>query len=121
MGGWLAENVSFEASFLVAGLITCTGVLPMLLMRHRVERPLNSVPVARAAPSSLWAVLRAHWRDLATAGTGHVLASAARAGRQVIIPIYAAFVLDLGRGRGRGGGERVGGHRHDTVPGLPDT
>ena len=95
VGGWIAENVSFEASFLVAGLITCTGALPLLLMRHGVERPMGSIPVTRAAPSSLLAVLRAHHRDLATAGAGHVLGSAVRAGRQVIIPIYAAFVLDL--------------------------
>ncbi|MCY3782427.1 MAG: MFS transporter [Chloroflexi bacterium] len=95
VGGALAELVSYEACFLVAGLITVVGVLPMLLMRQRVERPLGSVPARHVAPASLWAVLRDHWRDLATAGTGHVLASAARAGRQVIIPIYGAFVLGL--------------------------
>ncbi len=95
VGGALADLVNFETAFLVAGVITAAGAIPMLLAGRRATDAQQDAPVQRPGPSSLGAVLRTHRRDFATAGTGQLLASAIRAGRQVIIPIYGAFVLDL--------------------------
>jgi MFS family permease len=95
VGGAIADLVNFETAFLVAGLITAAGALPMLLGSRAASGAQANPPASHAGLSSLSAVLRTHRRDFTTAGTGQLLASAIRAGRQVIIPIYGAFVLDL--------------------------
>ena len=95
IGGALAEHVNFETAFLVAGLITAAGMVPMLLASHTTRQEQHKASAAQSDTSGLATVLTTQRRDLATAGTGQLLASAIRAGRQVIIPIYGAFVLNL--------------------------
>ena len=46
----------------------------------------------------LWSIVRTHAHTFGTAGTGQLLAQMIRAGRQVIVPLFAADILGLNVG-----------------------
>jgi MFS family permease len=95
VGGALAASFGLRLPFAVAGL----GHLGALILMARYLRPATS----RTAPAEangplgpgLVAVVRGRYRVLITAGMAQFLAQTIRAGRRVVIPLYAANVLGL--------------------------
>jgi MFS family permease len=95
VGGALAASFGLRLPFAVAGF----GQLVALILVARYLRP----PAARVAPAEaraplgpgLLAAVRARYRVLASAGTAQLLAQTIRAGRRVVIPLYAADILGL--------------------------
>ena len=95
LGGALAQAFGFGAAFLAAGIVTAAALAPTFLF----VKPRGTAPGPRSAQPPgirrMARVARRQARDLATAGLGQVFASAIRSGRLVVLPLYAAFVLDL--------------------------
>ena len=97
LGGALAHAFGFGAAFLAAGIVTAAALAPTFLF----VKPRGAAGPAPARPAQppgirrMIRVARRQARDLATAGLGQIFASAIRSGRLVILPLYAAFVLDL--------------------------
>ncbi len=95
LGGVIAEQLGFGPMFFVAGLFIAVGILPTILFAEvHADRP---VQLARRPPGlvQIGRVFRTHARDLATAGAGQIFAQTIRSGRQILIPLYAAFELGL--------------------------
>lgn len=96
IGGMVAASYGLRTPFLVFGLV---GVLvPVVLM---LFLPSGTEVRASLTPSTtgrLLETIRSQRSLLAAAGTGQLLVQAVRAGRQVIIPLYAADVLHLHTG-----------------------
>ena len=95
VGGALADYLGFGPAFLIAGLVMALGVVPTLL--YSEPSSTQRLIVGRRPPGwrQIGRVVRDHRHDLLTAGTGQIFAGMIRSGRQVVIPLYAAFVLDL--------------------------
>ena len=95
LGGIIAGVLGFQAAFLVMALATGVGLIfAALFMRSspREDRKHGEGP----HHLHLMDVLRAHHRVLASAGVAQVFGQMIRAGRAVVIPIYAADALGLG-------------------------
>ena len=95
LGGVIAEQFGFGPMFLVAGSCIAVGVLPTIFFAEiHADRPVR---LTRRPPSlvQIGRVFRTHARDLATAGPGQIFAQTIRSGRQILIPLYAAFELGL--------------------------
>ncbi len=94
VGGALADLLGFGPAFFIAGLVMSIGVVPTLLYREpaSAHRPVLG---RRPGWHQIGEVVRNHRHDLLTAGTGQIFAATIRSGRQVVVPLYAAFVLDL--------------------------
>ena len=94
-GGALADQFGFTVAFLVAGVVTAAGLIPTLLLAE----PDTGLRAQVGRPPPGWReivrVVRRQFHDLLTAGFGQLLSAAIRSGRQVMIPLYAAFALDL--------------------------
>ena len=86
LGGVLVDVVGFEATFVVSGVLTLTGMVPFAAARRsrpagqRFERP--DVPLG-----DLLGAWRRHGVVLALAGTGAALVMTAREGRNVVVPL----------------------------------
>lgn len=92
IAGFVAEGAGFETAFLVSGITTAAGAVPLMLLRRRSE-----TVDATASPTTTAAVgerpsLRPHLRALVLAGTGQVLVIAARTGRFVVLPLIGESV-----------------------------
>jgi MFS family permease len=96
IGGMVAASYGLRAPFLVFGLVGALvpAVLTLFLPGTSETRP-SPTP---STTGRLWETVRSHRSLLAAAGTGQLLVQAVRAGRQVIIPLYAADVLNLDAG-----------------------
>jgi MFS family permease len=95
-GGILAATYGLRAMFPAFGAVYAIALL-MVLVFVRSTRSMQPEGAARPAiyDSHLLSTLKAHYRVLASAGAGQLFAQAIRAGRDVIIPLYAADVLGL--------------------------
>ena len=93
IGGIVGSQFGLNAAlYVAAGLNGAAALLSFLLVRESQSgKSLNR--------HMRWQVIaglgRTHGRDLATAGSAQVCGSLIRAGRQIIIPLYAATVLNL--------------------------
>ncbi len=87
VAGVIAQVAGFATAFLVSGIVTAVGVLPLLLWRKAVERDLRPSSSHLERPS-----LRPYVRSLALAGTGQVLVIAVRSGRFVVLPLVGIAV-----------------------------
>lgn len=94
IGGFVAARLGLRAPFLlvaafaVVGIIVVTFLLRGSQRRGRAKRKREGPAVVET--------LRDNSSLLARAGTGVLFAQAIRAGRSVVIPLYAADVLGLG-------------------------
>jgi MFS family permease len=74
------------------------GVVALIVMiaflRHEAKSPPGA-PVSSTHPHHPFATLKMHYRILAVAGVGQLFAQMIRAGREIIIPLYAADVIGL--------------------------
>ena len=95
LGGIIAGVLGFQAAFLVMALATGVGLIFAALFMHSSPREDRKHGEGRHH-LRLMDVLRAHHRVLASAGVAQVFGQMIRAGRAVVIPIYAADALGLG-------------------------
>ena len=96
VGGIVAAAYGLRATFLVYGLFSGLALAVMAVYVRVAARPAGSAGATKAAHrGSIWALLQAHWRVLASAGAGQLFAQTIRAGRLAIVPLYAADVIGL--------------------------
>ena len=95
VGGIVAGLLGLRFGFLFCGAVSAIGLLCVgLYTRNRAQ----DKPSADAAPGHhlhVFSVLQSNYRVLASAGTAQVFAQTIRAGRTVIIPLFAAETLGL--------------------------
>lgn len=96
VGGVVAAAYGLEAPFLLFG-IACTIVLITigLFVRRTGTMPYVDRPLTKPHHNHLFAMLKTHRRVLTNAGAGQLFAQMIRAGREVIIPLYAADIIGL--------------------------
>ena len=85
LGGVLVDQAGFTTAFLVAGLLTTVGLIP-LLQSGRNAMPLRA-EFKKPTGGGLLAALRKHRRLLLRVGLVPFLVVAAREGRQVVLPL----------------------------------
>ncbi|MDQ3045546.1 MAG: MFS transporter [Chloroflexota bacterium] len=94
VGGLIGSTIDLRASFLLSALLAFTAF--MLSLRYSRTVPSKETILPRR---DRWALVgrlaQSHGRDLAAASVAQTFAQMIRAGRQFIIPVYGATVLDL--------------------------
>lgn len=125
IGGWIAVRMGLRVPFLISAIVTLPAMVAVTLFLHsgrHVARVARTVPQpgshgpavvadgawrrpgrqarsvlasARTAGVRLWSMLRQQAGVLVPAGFGHIFAQMIRAGRDTIIPLYAANALFL--------------------------
>jgi len=101
LGGFIAQAFGLTAAFYLAALaaaLAAAFTAAPLLFARRVSSGVAD-PRAIAPRAMRWSVvggvLRDHYRELGAAGTAQIFAQMIRAGRQIIIPLYASRVIGL--------------------------
>jgi MFS family permease len=96
VGGLVATAASTGASFLLAGLM---GLLAFGAAVIFIPRDVHDEHAARTTGRNRWSLvrktLRANSGDLTAAAVAQLFAQMIRQGRQLLIPLYGATVLDL--------------------------
>ena len=95
IGGIIAGMLGLRAVFIVVGLVSVIGFVIVALFTLKSKR---SEPAERAQDSHelhIRSVLVSNYRVLASAGTAQIFGQMIRAGRVIIIPLFAAEVLGL--------------------------
>jgi MFS family permease len=96
IGGLIAAAYGLRVPFL---LFAGAAIVALIVMAIFVRISQTSTPpgsASRVHHSHLFLALKLHHRILGLAGAGQLFAQMIRAGREVIIPLYAADVLGLG-------------------------
>ncbi|MEM8925204.1 MAG: MFS transporter [Actinomycetota bacterium] len=96
LGGFLAQAIGFEATFVVAGAVMAVGLVPALIAGSgddgrppKAERPVRL---------GLGRLLARHGRVIGLTGLGQFGAAVVRVGRLTVLPLYAAAIgLDVGQ------------------------
>ena len=96
IGGILAGAAGLRAGFLGCGVVSLAGVLLIAFFVRRNSAETNKFTRKPAHNLHVWSVLQSNYRVLASAGAAQGFAQMIRAGKTVIIPIFAADVLGLG-------------------------
>lgn len=94
IGGLVAARLGLRAPFLLVGVIAVFGVVLVALLLKETRRRDRSR--SREEGPAVVETLRDNRPLLARAGSGVLFGQAIRAGRSVIVPLYAADVLGLG-------------------------
>lgn len=95
LGGLIAGRFGLASPFLVAGVAGLAAAL--MSLRVAVEKPDTGGPAGRRMRwNRVGLVLQGHSRDLAGAGSAQFFGQIIRAGRQLIVPLYASTALGLG-------------------------
>ncbi len=84
LGGWIADQWSYEAAFLISGMITAAALLWLVLPGGRESADVQ--PVERV---SIMPALHRHRGLLMRGGIGSMLILGAREGRYVVVPLVA--------------------------------
>lgn len=97
VGGFLSEAAGMRSAFLFCGAVALLGlVFPLLYVQEPdVAAGAGAHGATRASYRRLLVYLRQNRRMLLPAGAGTIFAQAIRAGRKIIIPLYAASILGL--------------------------
>ena len=93
-GGALGTHYGLEAPFLVFGALA-TLVVFVATLKFGTETARAAPTVGAGQNKRLLAIFKSHFRELATAGSGQLFAQTIRAGRHVVVPLYAADVIGL--------------------------
>jgi MFS family permease len=97
VGGFLADAVGFEASFVVAGGMAVLALgLSFVFVKPSVEAPERTTRGTRWR--TVGRLFQTHGRDLSAAAVAQTFAQMIRAGRQLLIPLYGRNVLGLDAG-----------------------
>jgi len=96
IGGTAAAIYGMRAPFLIFGA-TCSLVLIVVAFFVRIEKREihRNIHIPESIGNPLLAILKTQYRVLVAAGTGQLFAQMIRAGRAVIIPLYAADIIGL--------------------------
>lgn len=93
LGGFLADQIGFSATFIVAGALTGLGLIPPLLQPAAERDDVLTAPPPGADPVGLFAAIRSHRHLLAMVALVPMLTMAVREGRYVVVPLIGK---DLG-------------------------
>jgi len=96
IGGIAAGLLGLRAAFLIGGLVTALGLILVAMFTVGSSKAKRKAEARDEQPLHLLSMLQSNYRVLASAGTAQVFAQMIRAGRTVIIPLFAADVLGLG-------------------------
>lgn len=88
LGGYTADRLGFNGAFLIASLITLTGLVPLL----RMDAGQADQATPEQAGSHPLAVFAAHRRSLSTAGAAQVCIIGVRYGRFAILPLVGESI-----------------------------
>ncbi len=94
IGGFIAARLGLRAPFLLVSVIALIGIILIMLLLKETRR--REQTRGRHEGLALVETLRDNTPLLAKAGSGMLFGQAIRAGRSVIVPLYAANVLGLG-------------------------
>lgn len=99
LGGLIAGAMGIHASFMASGVMALLALISAGLFMSPVseQNPSHSLSTAER-----WAVVRATMHanaaDVTAAGVAQLFAQMIRSGRQILIPLYGATVLDMSVG-----------------------
>jgi MFS family permease len=93
IGGTIAQAYGLRAPFLVVGTTSAVAFAAVAAFVRPAANRTDSQPPP--VGGHLVEAMRARWRVLASAGTGQLFAQMIRAGRGIVIPLYAADVVGL--------------------------
>ena len=96
IGGLVAGMLGFRATFIGVALVTGLGLLVVALFTRNSKREDKANGIAVENHLNIISVLQTNYRVLASAGTAQIFGQMIRAGRTVVIPLFAADILGLG-------------------------
>ncbi|MCY4526109.1 MAG: MFS transporter [Anaerolineaceae bacterium] len=94
IGGFIAARMGLRAPFLVVCAFALFGIILVVLLLRETRR--REAGRSREEGLAVVETLRENRPLLARAGSGVLFGQAIRAGRSIIVPLYAADVLGLG-------------------------
>ncbi|HEU5315245.1 MAG TPA: MFS transporter [Chloroflexota bacterium] len=94
VGGVIAQAFGLSAGFYLAAGTAALAALISAFFTHETRHVEAGVKRGMRW-DVVGNVVRAHYRELATAGSAQIFAQMIRAGRQIIVPLYASRVLGL--------------------------
>jgi MFS family permease len=96
VGGAIGAAYGLRFPFILyAGLAAVAILFPALFGQELTGAIAHRRGGLRGHSVHLWALVRAHFTVLLSAGSGQVFAQMIRSGRQIIVPLFAADVLGL--------------------------
>ena len=98
LGGLAAEALGLRVPFLLVALLRLGGLSAAALWVREGSGARGDSLSAGQALRVQAQVLQAHWKVLASAGSGQLCGQMIRSARSAVIPLYAADVLGLGTG-----------------------
>jgi len=94
LGGFLGQAFGLDAPFLVTGAAAAAaGVISYLYVTETPTK--TSFAHAGMRWNVVGSVVRSNYKELGTAGSAQIFAQMIRAGRQIIVPLYATKVIGL--------------------------
>jgi MFS family permease len=87
LGGFLADQVGFSTTFVIAGALTGLGLIPPLLQPVAERDDVLVAPPSGRDRVGLFAAIRSHRRVLGRAALVPMLTMAVREGRYVLVPL----------------------------------
>jgi MFS family permease len=95
-GGFVAAAFDLRAPFLLFGAICLIALVVMaIFIRISETAPWSASSTPQSHFKHFTTTLKTHYRILASAGIGQLFAQMIRAGREALIPLYAADVVGL--------------------------
>jgi MFS family permease len=95
-GGLIAADFGLRLPFVVYGAACATAVIVVTLFAQPLKKSAKAESIkGRSNGYHLISTLKNNYRSLATAGSGFLFAQMVRAGRVIIIPLYASDILGL--------------------------
>lgn len=95
IGGIVAGLLGLRAVFLVVGLVSVIGLAIVAVFTLNGKRGKRSESAPDGHELHIRSVLVSNYRVLASAGTAQIFGQMIRAGRTIIIPLFAAEALGL--------------------------
>ena len=96
VGGIIAADYGLRTPFFVYGVACATAVFVVAVFAQSLRKSskVQSIP-GKSNGYHLISTLKNNYRTLATAGSGFLFAQMVRAGRVILIPLYASDILGL--------------------------
>jgi len=95
IGGIVAGMLGLRAVFVIVGLVSVIGLIIVAMFTLKDKREKRSGGSADGHELHIRSVLVSNYRVLASAGTAQIFGQMIRAGRTIVIPLFAAEVLGL--------------------------
>jgi MFS family permease len=95
IGGIIAGMLGLRAVFVCVGVVTAIGLILVAMFTLKGKREKRGESKSDGHELRIRSVLTSNYRVLASAGTAQFFGQMIRAGRTIIIPLFAAEVLGL--------------------------